>query len=65
MNRLAIAGKRLKPCPFCGHTEQGLGTDDGYRWYFVECSGCGARGPEERGMKTPVESWNKREVSDE
>lgn len=34
----------MKPCPFCGHADPHLATDD--LSIFVECPKCGATGPE-------------------
>lgn len=33
----------LKPCAFCGGTDQEVGTNDGASW--VTCADCGAQGP--------------------
>jgi Lar family restriction alleviation protein len=61
-----MTGERLKPCPFCGSTDQ---SSDG--WFTakgighqVECRVCKARGPfvlDAVGCKTPESEWNRRE----
>ena len=64
---------RVRPCPFCGHTN---GTDEQgetYRWRLWKCAECGAQGPEVRcqitgsgtggvkeARKLAAEAWNER-----
>ena len=59
-----------KACPFCGLRETRAIADpnQGGKWGFIECPGCGARGPDVRTGYGPIahwhsaaiEEWNKR-----
>lgn len=61
-----------EPCPFCGGTSGSTRPDpeQGDKWGFAECLGCGARGPEVRtGYDTSfaapwraeaIAAWNRR-----
>lgn len=39
-----------KPCPFCGESSTQVQEGSTFRWRYVECNGCLARGPEVRAQ---------------
>lgn len=52
-----------KACPFCGGVPwmtSGFKTPGPHRWYKVECTGCGARGPESTSDDGALWLWNGR-----
>lgn len=64
-----------KPCPFCGQEGVIIREGSTFRWLMVECSSCGAAGPEIRvqtlgpgsadewrlaGERDAIEEWNRR-----
>ena len=59
---------KLKPCPFCGHSEAELssGKFDGKETSYVVCNRCGSRGeffivsPKYASAVRAVEAWNRR-----
>ena len=50
--------KELKPCPFCGGTDQRVKSSGRWGW-FVSCRCC-AVGPSTASREEAVEAWNKR-----
>lgn len=69
--------ENIKPCPFCGFTDQlWLGADNnkghGILTYYVCCDRCGIEGPKIWTAKTleddkecyekASDSWNKRKI---
>ena len=53
----------LKPCPFCGSSEN-LNIDryqsDGVWWAYVECTECMATSPVGKLKRDAVLAWNQR-----
>ncbi|MDX7992309.1 restriction alleviation protein, Lar family [Xenorhabdus sp. psl] len=51
---------KLKPCPFCNsdHTEMFAYAEDS--WFFVQCTDCGATGPEDHDHNSAIQAWNQR-----
>ena len=43
-------------CPFCD-VGQTSGTQEN-DWFWVECSGCGARGPKRNSKLEAINDWN-------
>lgn len=56
---------KLKPCPLCGHQISDSEADATYIPWRIECSECGARGPEWGDPDRAVKAWNKRPIEDE
>lgn len=50
----------LKNCPFCGSRNVAIHLSADARWHWVECGGCGARGPEVRVLMDVAGEWNRR-----
>ena len=70
----------IKPCPFCGRTNIGVGPGDSFRWMLAYCRECGAQSGEVRvqtlgagtpeewnaaGRKAAIEEWNTRATPSE
>ena len=67
----------LKPCPFCGCNSVSFTLDhnQGSKWGYAECDGCGASGPETRTNycndehqewhEHAVDEWNTRKGDEE
>lgn len=54
---------KLKPCPFCGETENleiSHYRSDGVWWHYVECAECIMTGPVGKLKRDAIEAWNKR-----
>lgn len=45
------------PCPFCRHPEVDAMTERWCKWASLECTKCGARGPEVRTNHEPEGPW--------
>lgn len=68
---------KLKPCPFCGESEQLIFIQDGQLYildnklsvdFYVQCLKCGARGGISLGVSGAAKMWNSRagaEMSEE
>lgn len=54
-----IAGKEIKPCPFCGKDE-GEDSYDEERNRIIRCMNCGAVGPWAEQLSDAIEAWNER-----
>jgi len=54
-----IAGKEIKPCPFCGKDE-GEDAYDEDRNRVIRCMNCGAVGPWAEQLSDAIEVWNER-----
>ena len=58
----------LKPCPFCGSNDVGIGhkyPDFGEELkHFVVCNKCGSRTANFRSEKTAVNIWDSRWAED-
>ena len=53
-----IAGKEIKPCPFCGKDE---GTDiRDEEKICIHCANCSAVGPWAEYLSDAIEAWNER-----
>ncbi|PHM21887.1 Lar family restriction alleviation protein [Xenorhabdus ehlersii] len=50
----------LNSCPFCnsGSAEMSSYSDD--TWFYVQCTDCGASGPEENTAENAEIAWNRR-----
>lgn len=58
---------KLKPCPFCGETQEIMSVYNGCGSYWAECKTCHAQGPcvvfnvrYQSGRASAVKNWNKR-----
>lgn len=51
----------LQPCPWCPSTKALLCSDAPHKCW-VECYGCGARGPIGKGFAAARRLWNERSV---
>ena len=49
---------KLKPCPFCGTSENILQSVE--RGYYVFCIKCKVHGPITPMIFTSIEAWNRR-----
>ncbi|WP_223281882.1 Lar family restriction alleviation protein, partial [Xenorhabdus griffiniae] len=49
---------KLKPCPFCSGSDTAVNSYSNDTWFFVQCTDCGACGPEEASSVTAVSAWN-------
>ncbi|MEQ1975034.1 Lar family restriction alleviation protein [Xenorhabdus sp. SGI240] len=49
---------KLKPCLFCGSGDTEINSYSDDTWFFVQCTDCGACGPEEESSVTAVSVWN-------
>jgi Lar family restriction alleviation protein len=57
---------KLKPCPFCGESEEFIIHSYDHPYYHVECGNCLARGPiAEDNKNNAIVAWNKRKIQDE
>ena len=57
--KILIAGKEIKSCPFCGKDEG----DDSYdeeKNRVIQCLNCGAVGPWADSLHVAIEDWNER-----
>lgn len=64
-----MADTKLKPCPFCGYAiDDGdvplFGSNQGFKWGYVECGDCGATGPEVRTNYGDLEEWGASAVKE-
>ena len=53
----------LKPCPWCHYHKDLRVERNEYsfsNWYYVRCTNCDARGPEDTTEKEAIDAWNKR-----
>ena len=53
----------LKPCPFCGDTQNlhiDAYRDSGEWWHYVECTECIMTGPVGKTKQQAVDAWNDR-----
>lgn len=55
-----IAGKEIKPCPFCGENAGVNACDQESGNFFIRCRGCGAVGPWYAYLSDAIEAWNER-----
>jgi Lar family restriction alleviation protein len=54
--------KKLKPCPFCGSDDIGIGkatTNFFEERFFVVCDNCGASSKKSKDVWRCVEAWNR------
>ena len=59
---------KLKPCPFCGNTDELEGLSvvkDRFRYscscnHYVHCMACFADGPPEETEEEAIKAWNER-----
>ena len=54
--------EKLKPCPFCGSTEEFALTvlSDEFDYFFVCCYHCHTRGPKKDTGVEAISAWNRR-----
>lgn len=59
--RVVIAGKKIKPCPFCGKDEGVDSYDETMeRNRVIRCMNCGAVGPWCGQLSDAIEAWDER-----
>lgn len=51
-------GMELESCPFC--RSESLFCDVDSEGWYLECNGCGARGPNAKSPKDAEAAWNRR-----
>lgn len=53
---------RLRDCPFCGGSAEGLDTNDadGYSKSLIKCTKCGAQTAMLEDLEHAADAWNRR-----
>ena len=59
----------LKKCPMCASDAnngdiQGVYAKDGTNYYcWIECLGCGTKGPKTDSLEEAIRKWNRRDIT--
>ncbi|WP_099131463.1 Lar family restriction alleviation protein [Xenorhabdus ehlersii] len=48
----------LNSCPFCNSRRIEMSSYSDDTWFYVQCTGCGASGPEENTAENAEIAWN-------
>ena len=66
MNKPLADAARALPCPFCGGAgePQFENRIPRGKWAFIECVGCGAKGPDVRTGYADIEEWRDDAVKE-
>ncbi|MDC9591695.1 Lar family restriction alleviation protein [Xenorhabdus sp. XENO-10] len=49
---------KLNPCPFCNSEYIDMNSYSDDMWFYVQCTDCGANGPEEDTAEQAKIAWN-------
>lgn len=53
----------LKPCPFCGKTENIAIVSCGFERYEVRCTACQVKMGQWHGLWVAIDAWNRRDTN--